>query len=162
MKYESIEPASLSRALKSQHAITNIVIDDNFLSLVTNPATYVEVASDLSDRGFLRCLTVAIIDWIEQNEFEAYYIVHHLESNLYVKVATRIPRNKPRLQSLSAVWQSAAMHEREMWELFGINYVGNPMLKPLFLEEWKGKPPLRKDFNWRDYVNKEYYQARGK
>ncbi|MFW9935886.1 MAG: NADH-quinone oxidoreductase subunit C [Candidatus Thorarchaeota archaeon] len=162
MKHETIEPASLSRALKSQHAISNIETEGNLLSFFTNPETYVELASNLCERGFSRCLTVAVVDWIEQNEFEAYYIVHHLEANLYVKVTTRIPRNKPRIQSLAAIWQSAAMHEREMWELFGINYVGNPMLKPLFLEDWKGKPPLRKDFNWREYVNKEYYQERGK
>ncbi|MFX1566224.1 MAG: NADH-quinone oxidoreductase subunit C [Promethearchaeota archaeon] len=162
MKHEAIEPASLSRALKSQYAISNLEVTDNLVSLITDPETYADLAPDLCERGFARCLTVAIIDWIEQNEFEAYYVVHHLEANLYVKVATRIPRTNPTIQSLSAIWQSAAMHEREMWELFGINYVGNMMLKPLFLEEWKGKPPLRKDFNWRDYVNEEYYQVRGK
>jgi NADH-quinone oxidoreductase subunit C len=103
---------------------------------------------------------VAVIDWVDQGEFEAYYIIHHLESNVYAKVATRISRNKPEIKSLSTVWESAAMHEREMWELFGVSFVGNAILKPLFLEDWTGKPPLRKDFNWRDYVNKEYYKGR--
>ena len=162
MNHEMIEPSSLTRALKSQHAISNIVIEDNLLSLSTDPATYMALASELCERGFVRCLTVAVVDWIEQKEFEVYYIVHHLEANLYAKVATRISRNKPRIQSVASIWQSAAMHEREMWELFGITDVGNPMLKPLFLEDWQGKPPLRKDFNWREYVNKEYYIKRGK
>lgn len=162
MKKETIEPASLSRTLKSEYAISNIEIDGNLLSIATDPATYANLAPHLLERGFSRCLAVAIIDWIEQKEFEVYYIVHHLAANLYAKVATRIPRNKPKIKSLSTIWESAAMHEREMWELFGINYVGNTMLKPLFLEDWKGKPPLRKDFNWRDYVNREYYHVGGK
>ena len=162
MTSETIEPASLSHALKSKYALSNIEVADNLVSLLTDSETYTRLAPDLFKRGFTRCLTVAIIDWLEQNEFEAYYVVHHLEANIYVKVATRIPRTRPTIKSLSAIWSSAAMHEREMWELFGITYVGNTMLKPLFLEGWKGKPPLRKDFNWHEYVNKEYYQVGGK
>jgi len=48
------------------------------------------------------------------------------------------------------------MHEHEAWELFKIIFKGNPMLKPLFLEEWNGPPPFRKDFNWREYVKEKY------
>jgi NADH-quinone oxidoreductase subunit C len=160
MTDELIERASFPKVLKSQYSISNIEMQDNLLTLTTDVTTYVDLATYLKGRGFARCLTVAVVDWLDQEEFETYYIVHHLESNIYVKVATRIPRAKPKLASLSTVWESAAMHEREMWELFGVDFVGNPMLKPLFLEDWKGKPPLRKDFNWRDYVDKKYYKVK--
>ena len=43
--------------------------------------------------------------------------------------------------------ENAAMHERETWEMFGIKFRGNRMLKPLFLEDWRGPPPFRKDFD---------------
>jgi NADH-quinone oxidoreductase subunit C len=162
MQYEITDLPSFSKALKSQYTISNIDIQDNLLALSTDPTTYVDLAGYLKEHGFSRCLTVAVIDWFNQDEFETYYLVHHLESNIYLKVATRISRSKPEIMSLSTIWESAAMHEREMWELFGVTFVGNTMLKPLFLEDWKGKPPLCKDFNWRDYVSKEYYQEREK
>ncbi|MFW9984701.1 MAG: NADH-quinone oxidoreductase subunit C [Candidatus Odinarchaeota archaeon] len=162
MKDESLELPTFSKALKSQYPISDIEIRDNLLTLTTDTTTYVDLSTHLKEHGFSRCLTVTVIDWLEQGEFEIYYLVHHLASNIYVKVATRIPRSKPEIASLSTLWESAAMHEREMWELFGVNFVGNTMLKPLFLEDWTGKPPLRKDFDWRNYVDEEYFKGREK
>lgn len=162
MEEDLMEPAAFSMALKSKYTSSDIQVQDNLLSVITDISTYSDLAKHLKEHDFSRCLTVAVIDWIEQGEFEVYYLVHHLESNIYVKVATRIPRRNPEIESLSVIWESAAMHEREMWELFGVHFVGNPMLKPLFLEDWTGKPPLRKDFNWHDYVDKEFYKVRGK
>ncbi|MDO8123245.1 MAG: NADH-quinone oxidoreductase subunit C [Candidatus Hermodarchaeota archaeon] len=162
MKDKALELTAFSTALKSHYALSDVEIRENLLTLTTDTTTYVDLSTYLKDQGFSRCLTVAVIDWIDQGEFEIYYVVHHLESNIYVKVATRIARSKPAITSLSTIWKSATMHEREMWELFGVNFVGNTMLKPLFLENWTEKPPLRKDFNWHTYVDKEYFKAREK
>jgi NADH-quinone oxidoreductase subunit C len=159
MNDEELEPQSFSATLKSQFAVNNINIEGNLLSLTTDTTTYVDLATYLKEQDFVRCLTVSATDWLDQNEFEIYYLVHQLKNNIYLKVAVRIPRNNPEITSLSTVWESAAMHEREMWELFGINFIGNTMLKPLFLEDWTKLPPLRKDFNWRDYVAQEYYKV---
>ena len=79
-----------------------------------------------------------------------------MDENVYVKVATEISRDKPEIPSLSSLWPNAAMHERESWELFRIKFIGNDMLKPLFLEDWSGPPPFRKDFNWREYVKRTF------
>lgn len=159
MNNEESEPLSFSTTLKSQFALNNIRIQNNLLSLTTDTTTYVNLARYLKEHDFDRCLTISATDWLDTNEFEIYYLVHNLKNNIYMKVAVRIPRKKPELTSLSTVWESAAMHEREMWELFGITFVGNLMLKPLFLEDWTNLPPLRKDFNWRDYVAQEYYKT---
>ena len=159
MSDEESEIQSFLANLKSQFAVNNLEIQGNLLSLTTDSTTYVELATYLKEHDFARCLTVSATDWLDTNEFEIYYLVHHLKNNIYVKVAVRIPRNKPEITSLSTIWESAAMHEREMWELFGITFVENMMLKPLFLEDWTNLPPLRKDFNWRDYVAQEYYKT---
>ncbi len=159
MSDEESELQSFLATLKSQFTVNNFKIQGNLLSLTTDSTTYVELATYLKEHDFARCLTVSATDWLDTNEFEIYYLVHHLKNNVYVKVAVSIPRNKPEITSLSTIWKSAAMHEREMWELFGITFVGNMMLKPLFLEDWTNLPPLRKDFNWRDYVAQEYYKT---
>jgi len=44
-----------------------------------------------------------------------------------------------------------------MHELFGVEFEGNQDLAPLFLEDWDGPPPFRKDFDWRDYVREREY-----
>jgi len=110
-------------------------------------SSYVAVARFLFEKGFKRLLTISAVDWISKNIFEIYYVVYSHAMNMYVKVSTEIPRDSPRIYSLSSVWENAAMHEREVWKLFGISFIGNKMLKPLFLEDWKGPPPFRKDFD---------------
>jgi len=113
---------------------------------------YFDAAKLLRENGFERLLTVSAIDWLDENEFEVYFLVYNPAENVYVKVSTRIPRENPEIQSLSSIWENSAMHEREVWELFGITFEGNTMLKPLFLEGWKGPHPFLKDFDWRKYV----------
>jgi len=157
-----LEPESFLATLKSRFAVEKAEISGKTLLVTTDPKTYVDIAGFLRDQGFTRCLTVSAVDWYDAGQFEVYYLVHNLTSDLYVKVATRIPRDKPEIQSLSSVWDTSAMHEREAWELFDIKFVGNTMLKPLFLEDWSGPPPFRKDFNWREYVTKEFYGVEGR
>lgn len=120
---------------------------------------YTDFAKYLRKRGFTRLLTVSAIDWIEIECFEIYYIVYNEMLALYIKVSTYIDRNKPIIKSLSNIWKNAMLHERECWEMFGIIFEGNNMLKPLFTEGWNGPPPFKKDFNWRKYV-KEAYELR--
>lgn len=115
---------------------------------------YLAVAKYLRKHGFRRLLTVSAVDWIERGNLEIYFLVHKLDGNVYVKVAAEILRDNPLIPSLSELWPNAAMHERETWELFGIFFEGNRILKPLFLEDWNGPPPFRKDFDWRKYVEK--------
>ena len=65
-------------------------------------------------------------------------------------------REKPVIESLGEIWENSLMHERECWEMFGIVFEWNNMLKPLLLEEWSGPPPFRKDFDSRKYVREVY------
>jgi len=133
-------------------------INRNVNYLKVSKPNYLVVAKYLKGHGFRRLLTVSAVDWIEQGNFEVYFIVHKLRGNLYVKVTTEIPRDNPVIPSLSELWPNAAVHERETWELFGIFFEGNKFLKALFLENHIKIPPFRKDFDWREYVNKAYFE----
>lgn len=118
---------------------------------------YLNIAKYLKEYGFRRLLTLSAVDWIEDDSFEIFFIVHIMNKNIYIKVSTRIPRSKNvKIESLSELWPNAALHEREVWEMFGIIFEGNKMLKPLFLENWIGPPPFRKDFDWRKYVKRNF------
>lgn len=61
------------------------------------------------------------------------------------------------VESVSSIFDSAIADEKEIYDLFGINFIGNPELKRLYMpESWKGHP-LKKDYvenderlNWND------------
>jgi NADH-quinone oxidoreductase subunit C len=132
-------------------------VEGNMNCLKVSRDDYIAVARYLRKRGFRRLLTVSAVDWIERGTLEAYFLVHKIDGNVYVKVAAEMRRENPLVPSLSELWPNAAMHERETWELFGVFFEGNRSLKPLFLEDWDEIPPFRKDFDWREYVKENNY-----
>lgn len=97
---------------------------------------------------FLFCLTC--IDWKTQLS-----MVYHLTStkfrhNLVVK--SKLDAQQPVIETVSDIWQTANFHEREVYELFGVDFRNHPDLRLLILPDgWEGRNPLRKDFE--DPVN---------
>lgn len=83
-------------------------------------------------------------------------VLYHLSSmvhrhRLVLKVS--LPRWKddlegrlPELSSVSDLWNTADWHEREVFDLMGVRFVGHPGLRRILLpEDWPGHP-LRKDY----------------
>ena len=82
-------------------------------------------------------------------------MVYHLESTKYrhqVTMKVQLGRNKPEIETVSHIWRTAEFHEREIYEMFGVNFLNHPDLRLLILPDgWEGRDPMRKDFE--DPVN---------
>jgi NADH:ubiquinone oxidoreductase subunit C len=82
-------------------------------------------------------------------------MVYHLSSTRYrynIVVKSKLDREQPEIETVCDIWRTAAFHEREVYELFGVKFLNHPDLRLLILPEgWEGKNPLRKDFE--DEVN---------
>jgi NADH-quinone oxidoreductase subunit C len=78
-----------------------------------------------------------------------FEVVAHVWSTSHrygLLVRTRVPPDAPAVPSIIAVYPGAAWHEREGYEMFGVDFPGHPDLAPLLLApEFEGHP-LRKDF----------------
>lgn len=73
----------------------------------------------------------------------------NLKQGQWIILNMDIPQENPCFDSLANSIHSAALFEREIWEMFGIEPKGNPDLRRLNLhdEVWpRGNFPLRKDF----------------
>jgi NADH:ubiquinone oxidoreductase subunit C len=77
-------------------------------------------------------------------------MVYHLSSTKYrhnIVVKSKLDRTNPEIESVSGIWRTADFHEREVYEMFGINFLNHPDLRLLILPDgWEGKNPMRKDF----------------
>jgi NADH-quinone oxidoreductase subunit C len=63
-----------------------------------------------------------------------------------VVLKTDLDDTAPSVESWAAVYPGADWHERETWEMFGIEFTGHPALRHLYLPfEFEGHP-LRKDY----------------
>ncbi|HEX2030586.1 MAG TPA: NADH-quinone oxidoreductase subunit C [Actinomycetota bacterium] len=63
-----------------------------------------------------------------------------------VRVKVAAGREEPSVPSISDLYGGANWHERETWELFGIDFEGHPQLVKLVLPEQFEGHPMRKDF----------------
>jgi NADH-quinone oxidoreductase subunit C len=97
---------------------------------------------------FLFCLTC--VDWKTH-----LTMVYHLTSTVHrhnIVVKAKLDRSNPEIETVSDTWRTAEFHEREVYEMFGVNFLNHPDLRLLILPDgWEGKNPLRKDFE--DPVN---------
>lgn len=113
----------------------------------------------LKDNGYDHLALISCVDWIEEKEFELVYILTFYSNDsrncqesgdIYLKI--RIPRDTPEVETVIPVFENAEPYERELHELFGVNFSGHPRLIPLFLERNYEVHPFRKNFDTRKYV----------
>lgn len=99
---------------------------------------------------YLRLLTV--VDYVEQDgEFEIVYHLYSLGRHHKMMLKTRVPERRPTVPSVTGVWRGADWYEREMHDLFGVNFTGHPNLAPLVLpDDFEGFPG-RKSYPLNDY-----------
>jgi len=81
--------------------------------------------------------------------YHLYSMVHRHKFVLKVEV----PTETPNIPSVESVWKTADWHEREAFDLYGINFTGHPDLRRILLPyDWEGYP-LRKDYQTPEYYN---------
>jgi NADH-quinone oxidoreductase subunit C len=88
---------------------------------------------------------VTATHWPEKSEqFEVLYILYSFARNERIRVKTRIVEGyKP--ESAVRVYPGANWMEREVYDMFGIEFANHPNMKRLLLpDDWEGHP-LRKD-----------------
>ena len=91
---------------------------------------------------YLFCLTC--VDWKTH-----LGMVYHLSSTTHrhnIVVKSKLDREQPEIETVCTIWKTAEFHEREVAELFGVNFLHHPDLRKLILpDDWEGFP-LRKDY----------------
>lgn len=117
------------------------------LMTVVLPATsWKNIAAELL-RGELKmdhlfCLTC--IDWKTH-----LTMVYHLSSTAHrqtIVVKMDLDRNDPMMDTVCDLWRTAEFHEREVYEMFGVQFKEHPDLRRLILTDDFNGYPLRKDF----------------
>lgn len=91
-------------------------------------------------------MTHTAVDWIEEERFELVYVLYSTRHGHWLVVTTDVPRAHPVAPTVSRIWPIAEWQEREVYDMFGVQYDEHPDLRRIFLEDdWKGFP-LRKDY----------------
>jgi NADH/F420H2 dehydrogenase subunit C len=114
------------------------------------PATkLLEVARFLRetpDAGFDFCSDVTASDWpTRPQRFDVIYCLFSTRYRKRVRLKVRASETEP-VPSVSGIWPAANWLEREVYDLFGVNFTGHPNRKRILMpDDWQGHPQ-RKDY----------------
>ncbi len=129
-------------------AVTGGWFERNELTLEIAPGKIVSVCGFLKyDQTYIRLSSLTAVDrYPAEPRFEVVYHLHSLKRNDRVRLKCRVRGEDPLIESVTSVWRAANWHEREVFDLFGIRFLGHPDLRRILMpDEWEGHP-LRKDY----------------
>jgi NADH/F420H2 dehydrogenase subunit C len=118
-------------------------------SVIVPAARLLEVGAFLRDHPATRfdyCSDVTASDWPPRAQrFDVIYCLYSTVHRHRIRVKVRAAETEP-VPSVSGLWPAANWLEREVYDLFGVNFVGHPDRRRILMpDEWQGHPQ-RKDY----------------
>jgi NADH-quinone oxidoreductase subunit C len=131
---------------------TDAKFDRDELTLTVTRENIVSACEAVKAAGYNFFETVTAVDWYPQEpRFQlSYHIVSHTLKQR-VRLRVLIDSTDANVPSITPAWPSANFYEREVFDLFGINFTGHPRLTRIMMpDDWQGHP-LRKDYPVEGY-----------
>lgn len=98
---------------------------------------------------FNMLMDLTAVDYLWQGRIPRFDVVYHLFSmskKHRLRIKTGVDEKDPAIDSLVSLWPIANWFEREVWDLFGIQFTGHPNLTRIMMYEGFKGHPLRKDY----------------
>jgi len=109
-----------------------------------DPALAMDMLSDVTVVDHLR-----LEDPLVRERFAVVYQLYSLRHNHRFQVKARVPQDDPSAPSVFDLWKSALWGEREAYDMYGVEFEGNPDMRRLLMPEDYPGFPLRKDYPLR-------------
>jgi NADH-quinone oxidoreductase subunit C len=106
--------------------------------------------------GFAQCMDITAVDHPERPaRFDLVWNLLNLARNVRVRVVAAVAEDEA-VASVHGIWPAATWFEREVFDLFGIAFDGQPDLRRLLTDYGFEGHPLRKDFPLTGHVEIRY------
>jgi NADH-quinone oxidoreductase subunit C len=92
------------------------------------------------------CQDITAVDWPAKQVIEIVLHLYSLSQRHGLVLKVELDRANPVAPTVEGVWKAATWLEREIYDLFGVNFTGHSDLRRILLpDDWVGHP-LRKDY----------------
>ena len=154
---EVIEPSEDAGPEPELHAGAPVTFSCGQEVLHPSREQYIETVTALKEEGFVMCVDVTAVDYLERPvrdvaagvEMERFELVVNMvamEPARRVRLRVQVPESDPTVASLFHLFPGTEAPEREVFDLMGIRFDGHPDLTRILMpEDWEGHP-LRKDY----------------
>jgi NADH-quinone oxidoreductase subunit C len=137
----------------SREAVLSAKFDHDELSIYVAREAIRDACSQLKSQGLTDFLSdVTCADFFPRRpRFEMAYHLLSIQRKERVRIKVTLEGDDPVIESIVPVWPSANFFEREVFDLFGVRFLGHPYLRRIMMpEDWEGHP-LRKDYPVEGY-----------
>jgi len=155
----------LHATLKQRYALGELTEQRDDLAFFTVPRERLhELLLHLRDReGFSHLVLLTAVDWLEEGEFQLTYLLCDRAQRRDLGLRVLLQRDNASMESIHDIWPTAATYQRELREMFGIDFPGSPGVNDDFiLEGWSDIPPYRRDFDTLKFAEENFSQRSGR
>jgi NADH-quinone oxidoreductase subunit C len=103
-----------------------------------------------AEHGFNMLVDITAVDYLEYegatDRFGVLYMLLNMESGERLIVRTAVNLPDPKLTTVYSLWKGCDWMEREVYDMFGIEFDGHPDLRRILMPEEFAAFPLRKDY----------------
>jgi len=147
--------ADMFKEIKKHFATDNVEVKRNDLYKVgiRHDRLFELIYMIGNEYGYKTLNAITCTDWIEEGHFALTYMLTTLDRKHTFMIQTMINREDAHAKTLSHEFKQAQIMERDLHEMYGIDFPGNENLKELSLENWVHTPPLRREFDTLEFVN---------
>ena len=149
---DRLETALVGGTASYSEAVERVVVDRGELTLFVRREHLPAVARALRDDASLRfeiCTGVSGVHYPQEEGRELHAVYHFLSithGGRRVRVEVTCPDADPHIPSIVETYPANDWHERETWDMFGIQFDGHPSLTRILMpDDWPGHPQ-RKDY----------------
>lgn len=143
------QPLELLRTTYPEGVLETSLPQGDALAVV-GPEFLTQVMAFLRDDPrllFNLLVDITAVDYLGRKpRFDVVYHLLSIPFKRRLRIKVRVEDSEPTVDSLTPLWGNANWLEREVWDMYGIRFIGHPDLKRILLyEEFQGHP-LRKDY----------------
>ena len=150
--------------IRSRYDVSEVTEQRENLTFVTvEKDQVVPLLMQMRDQeGFSHFVLLTAVDWIEEGVFQLTYILNHPGKKVDLGIRAHINREHASMESAHHLWQQVATYQRELKEMFGIDFPGSPRVdEEFFLEGWDHTPPMRREFDTKKFSEQTYFPRPG-
>src|ERR1039458_3787559 len=133
-------------------ALVDAKFDRGELTLTIAAGQIRDAAATVQAAGYNFLEDLTAVDWFPSTpRFQvSYHILSHSLKEL-IRLRVLLDEANPSLPSITPIWPSANYYEREVFDLFGIDFKEHPNQRRILMpDDWTGNP-LRKDYPVEGY-----------